>query len=378
MNNQEKLQAIPVQIITTHDGILLLRGPVEIHISGHQSKQVIEIMLDVCAGEGSTREQLLTHYAQCDHPAVNQLIDHLIKRRILLVNGASVSSECESTLDVFYWSFGMDASSVQKRLNASPIIIMGVNRISLAMAHQLSESQMTSWSIVDDPKLRNIQFFEKEKLKPDVWSANLAPIIPLADWHENIEDIPETSFIVGTSDFGVSPELEQWNRYCVNHNITFLPVVLDRLVGHVGPMVTPGETACYTCFRLRENANMENYSLMRLSEENAFERQIVNAMHPAMSAMVADVATMELTKFIGQLVPPKFRNLIEIRMIPAEMKPRWIFKLPWCPVCGPLQHNIAANVDRYTYFPDNPLTKSAFQDKNTNESMETINNKEEA
>ncbi len=48
------------------------------------------------------------------------------------------------------------------------------------------------------------------------------------------------------------PELDGWNRRCLRDGTTWLALLpCDGRVAPVGPLVVPGETACYDCFRIR-------------------------------------------------------------------------------------------------------------------------------
>ena len=95
--------------------------------------------------------------------------------------------------------------------------------------------------------------------------------------------------------------MRPWNEFCVRHRRPFLPVVLQDLIGYIGPIVVPGETACFECLRARQNSNLINPETQRAAEARAFDGQAIAAAHPAMSASLGAIAGFELTSVSRRL-----------------------------------------------------------------------------
>ena len=167
--------------------------------------------------------------------------------------------------------------------------------------------------------------------------------------------------LVATSDFGGSHLMRQWNSFCVEQGVHFLPVVLDRFIGTLGPLVIPGETACYECFRLRENANMDAPEIDRAPEVGAPDRQAITGFHPAMASVLGEVAALELCKFYGGGVPFRANRVIEINLLHPSMTPRRLFRLPRCPVCSPSLKTSSFYIDKDSFVPGNQLNFHEFR-----------------
>lgn len=361
MHSETVFRIVPVQITQTATGILLMRGCLEMEIAGTGAVAAITLIVEHCSGRGESKERLLQHFSPKVKPEAERLIDYLQKRRILIQTEVSAPLiEEETALDLFYWNFATDSKSVISLVRQQQLTIVGVNGISRQIVVSLLATGIDNFIIVDDPRLRNRNFYGDDSLTASAWSRELPHPCAIDTW---MQEESTSRCILATSDFGVAPALSFWNNYCVKHKIDYLPVVLDRLVGTVGPHTTPGETACYQCFRMREDAVRDQPELHRQAEATAHLRQLVDGAHPSMSSMLGDIAALEVLKFYGQLAPPRIRNLVEVKMIPMEMRCRWVLRAPHCPVCGRLEQRSASNIDVYPFFGENPLRKEAFPEE---------------
>ena len=136
---------------------------------------------------------------------------------------------------------------------------------------------------------------------PEHWPASLGQPRNHREWFELTQGRGLGCLVV-TSDFGGQHLLRNWNRHCVRERIPFLPVVLQDLVGRIGPLVVPGEGSCLECLRARENSHIDDPETHRAAEHGAYEGQVVNAFHPSMASVLGDIAAMELLKLYGQFM----------------------------------------------------------------------------
>lgn len=360
MIEEEKLVALPVEMISTGGALFLRRGSLEIKISGECASQVVHTILKAASNDGVTRKGILNSFAAPDQPAVDQLIDHLISRKILLSSQESknMPKGSEDETDIFYWHFGEWKRPIVNNLNSKTIAILGVNAISRRIGQSLSESDIDSFSIIDDPMLRNQHIFDEDKLKVSQWPGYLKPPIDLRG-NEGRSFLEKADCLVLTCDFGINPIISYWNEFCVENKRTFYPIILDRLVGYIGPMVVPGETACYECLRRRENSNMYNFEDKRATEAEAFHHQSVNGFLPPMASILADIAIVDLIRFWSDslVLMPKVGNMMEIRLMVPEIKNHKVLKLPRCPVCSPLKKRSSSTIDKNSFLAEETLAK---------------------
>lgn len=356
LNHNTILRAFPVQCVETPEGIIIKRGCTQIKVSGHGAAEVTRMVLTSTAEDGATFDELATLFPSTFRPHLEHIIDRLISCRFLMPANGPLAPEQpqESCLDVFYWHFGKSAGTVAEKLNRLRIVILGVNCISRQFIRSLDASMVHHFTVVDVPVLRNQRLFgETGHLITREWPEQLAAPVAYDAWKQSI-DSTKFDCLVATSDFGGSEEMRQWNRLCVERNWLFLPVVLQDLVGHIGPLVIPGETACYECLTARLNSNQDHCS----SEVMIPEEQSVFGFHPSMASMLGDLAAFEVMRVFGDALPNrKVGTLIEVKLLVPELKARKILKIPRCSVCSPLYSRASSACTKDPFTPISQLNR---------------------
>ncbi len=328
-----KLQAPAVHVIETGDGVILKRGCTEFKIAGEGAADAVKKILAVAGNGGATREDILALFDPDAGPTIETLTQQLLDRRLLLPCGEAPAGP-ESHLDIFYWHFGEKTKRVTERLNRRALVILGVNCISRQLAVSLAASEVENVRVVDHPRLRNLRLFDDAgTVKADQWPASLkAP----QEWTEKFDSEP-FACLIAASDVGDREAMHEWNQLCVRQNRHFLPVLLQDLIGYVGPLVVPGETACYECLRIRRNSQTHGEKPRPVTEAMAFEGQGAIGFHPSMASIVANIAAFELIKLYSDALPfPKVGTVIEVNLLATEVRARKVLKIPRCPTCSPL------------------------------------------
>jgi thiazole/oxazole-forming peptide maturase SagC family component len=359
--SSDRLRALPVQLLSVEGAVILSRGVVELWVSGERAVEVVPAVLAAASGEGVTRRDLVERFAAPDREMVGKLIDDLISRFILVRSDEPAPVESvESSLDVFYWHFGQTARATLENINKKPIVIMGVNSVSRRIAMSLHSLGVEQVRVVDFHILRTLRLHDSSgNLKADEWPSQHSPLTYEA-WADSLSD-QDFSCLVATCDFGGPQLMLEWNRFCVESGVHFLPVVLDRFTGTIGPLVIPGETACYECFRLRENANMDAPEVERIPETGAAERQAVTGFHPAMANVLGELAAMELCKVYGGGMSWRPNRIIEVNLMGPAVFSRRVLKLPLCPVCSPAVKTSSVYLDKDSFVPGHEINFHDFQ-----------------
>src|SRR6266498_348688 len=335
--SNEKLVALPVQLIEINDGVVIKRGRVELKVVGEDAPEVVNVVLETTL-KGATREEILESLSPPKRPAGESLIDSLVSRRILVPNSGDISDiDDESPVDIFYWHFGISKNTVSEQLNKRRIKVFGLGYIARRVIEGLRASGATNLKPIDDPFLRNLAVLDQDgRIINEQWP-EFGSMLP--ELIERVDDLDPESVdcVVATSDTGATEQLRVWNEYCVLHNIFYMPGLLQDLVGYVGPLVVPGQTACFECMRSRQNAHLVDPFTRRAAESALISEQSVSGFHPSMPSILGDIAAMELTKYFG--LGPSLANvgtLIRVNLLGAEMKAHRVLKLPRCEVCSSL------------------------------------------
>ena len=347
--HEQKLRALPVQLIEIPDGIVLRRGRSQIKISGLGAAEAVCTLLNAMSQGSTTREALCNSFSAPDRESVDYLIQELLSRRILVPGDTVELSPVieESSLDVFYWHFGKVAQRCDRLLHNQQIVIVGVNCISRQLATSLSVSGAVNVEVVNYPLLSNLRLFdERGALTGSEWPSALKPPLEYKEWAGSV-DAANIGCLVATSDFGGLELMRPWNLFCIQRNCRFLPIVLQDLVGYVGPLVIPRETPCFECLRARENSNMTEASSRRAPESTAFEGQAVAGFHPSMASILGDIAAIELHKlYEGWMLPQVIGTSIEVNLLAMHLITHKILKVPRCSVCSTLNIHAMISLDK--------------------------------
>lgn len=348
----ERLHLLPLQIIPVDDGVILRRGAARLHLVGDGAGEVIERVAALTA-QGAGPAEILDDFPEAARETVETLLGQLQERRFLAaVDDPGTPPADEDRLDVFYWSFGADRAEVERDLAACSIAVVGVNAIGLELVMALVNLGVGRVSLVDHPLLRNIDYFgDTGSFAAPDW---LGPDpIAYGDWAD-ISALPDCLAV--TSDFGGLSLMRDWNAFCVAEKVAFMPVVLHDFVGYAGPIVTPGTTACFECFWLRQNSNLDKPLVARATEAAAFQGQIVDGLAPLNASVLARIAAFELYKFFARRIPSWHANrVLELDLLEGAMKPRKFLRAPRCPVCGPGARHGAVSIEAVVEMPGNPM-----------------------
>ncbi len=334
---QTKLIAPRVQVIEISDGVIVKRGATEFMIAGSGAAESVKKVLDAAASPGASVEDIHRLFDRSSIVWVDKLIQQLRSRRLLVEESdrASPINGEESALDVFNWQLGEVTERVIERLNKVRIVIIGVNAVSKQLAIALGASGCRNVSVFDHPAHRGQEVgvggvvtsgpeWPKTLAKPQSWDG---------DHHLDLGDC-----LVATSDLGGQQALCQWNALCLSRGTHFLPALIRNMVGYVGPMVIPGETACYECLISRQLSHSTYPNAELCTNRLADVGQTMVGFHPSMAAMVGAVTAFEISRFYGfpesDQAPGRF---LEINLLAGSMIRRTVLKIPRCPACSPFR-----------------------------------------
>jgi molybdopterin-synthase adenylyltransferase len=356
-DDAQTFHSLPVQLIHIKGGVILKRGCTEIQIQGESIGQTLEQIFSLSSEKGLTKNALLASFPLASQIPISQLIDQLIERHLLVPHSfvGRPTEIAEDPTDIFYWHFGEPQADISQRLNAQKITIFGVNYISRQLVRSLSEAGFTHVEIVDEPGLRNLRLFDKTfSVRSNLWSDLLPIPMDQKQW-EATTDPAGLNCLIATSDFGTAPILREWNQYAIEHNLRFFPIVLSNMIGTVGPVVIPNETACWECVLARQNSHLRDPGSKQAVDAVSavsYEGQGIVGFHPSMASILGDIAAMEITKFFSRIVPLwNVGKLIEVNLLSARMITRKVLKLPRCIVCSPLNTRSAITPDKqYAHF----------------------------
>jgi bacteriocin biosynthesis cyclodehydratase domain-containing protein len=350
----------PVQVVRHESGVILRRGTEKLYVAGIDAVPVVEQLLAIAhSTRGATLTAMLAPFPQEQRDHVQSLLEKLVAKRFLADADEVAASEdsVPSNEDVFYWGQGSSTAQAHANLNQRRFVIVGVNAVSARLAESLSACGVDGITVIDHPALRNMAFFNDDsELDPQRWPARVGAPVAFDDWADG-----DMAFdgMVATSDFGGLGLMREWNAFCVRERKLFLPVVLQDMMGYVGPLVLPGETPCFECAWTRQSSNMNQPDIERATEPVAYFGQGVDAWLPPMASMLGELAALELVRFCsGVIAGTRTGVMTEVDMLRPELSTRRLLKVPRCRVCGPLTRRATTTGERNVFVPGNDEAQS--------------------
>ena len=341
----KKLRSHSFLVAETDQGIVLKRGTIKLELSGELSYEVILVILTATSGQSASAKNICEQFPVHFRDNVLNVLELLLKERFLYLEELTRPVE-ESSKDVFYWQFEKNRPEVIQTLSELNIVIVGVNEMSLQIADKLSDLEVQNLHLVDDAVLRSSSF-ETEEGELDLTNPSLEArsIWQSKDLLSNSEAFNFGAMIVG-SQFGGQFLFLKWNELCVKLSKPFLPVLIEDMIGYVGPLVLPGETGCLQCLRLRQDAQWENPNALRRMEIHATQGQSIAAIPPALISILAGAASFELIHFFGEFPHPRPAFIRRFDLISGNFETKWVLKFPRCPVCSELENSASITVRR--------------------------------
>ncbi len=348
-------RSLPAQIVEIEGGVIVIRGCTEIKVMGEGAVEAVRHVWSSTAETPATIDEIAATVSEPDRKGIAQLAGKLIDRRILVpvdTVASPAKPEVETSQDIFTWHFGLTGAEAANRLTEKRIVVLGLNSISQRFCESLHAAGISGLTVVDFTQLRNQRLFGSGET-PDLsaWPATCPSPQSYRAWCDE-HDPKGLDCLVVTSDFGAGSVLRDWNAFCIENRIAMLPVMLRKLIGYVGPLVVPGETACYHCLQSRENSHLDDFELVRTSEAHAPQLQGLSGFFPSMGSILGDLAAMELFKFYTGAIPSRtVGSQVELNMLAPSMSARRVLRVPRCPTCAPAVLRPAASLERADFIP---------------------------
>jgi bacteriocin biosynthesis cyclodehydratase domain-containing protein len=316
------LRALPVEQIAGADALTLKRGCTTVRIDGEHAPEIVGAVLDLAGAEDRTEDELVACFPREAQGSIRFLVGELHARRLLVPADTVEDAAAESQLDVFHWHFGLPDERSPSPPADELVAVVGRNRTATRLG-----------ALLDEAGFREVAVLADENLDDDVAHAPHVERDPVAD---ALDTNGRPGIVALVSERGFGP-LRAWNELLLERELPFLPVVIDDLVAYVGPLVVPYQTACFECFLRRRYSNLDEAEARQAVDLRRGGARIVG-LHPAISAVAAGAAALELNKFF---IP--WRNarqtgyLLTFNLLASRADRHRVLKVPRCSACSSLK-----------------------------------------
>jgi bacteriocin biosynthesis cyclodehydratase domain-containing protein len=300
------LDARNLHLIEVGDGQLLIkRGVTEMLVSGEAVDAVVKPLLLLLDG---TRDgpEAIAQLPESHQPVAGRLLDALTSRQLLDSpgDGSEDHRHPDPVQHAFYANLGAAGRAAPAALADASVVLHGEGVLAGHLRTSLGELGIGRVAIAGDGSVST--------------AADL---------------------VLAVSDVGQEETLLDVARQALRAEVPFLPAWMSELVGFVGPLTYPFETACLRCYQLRVDSNHRNPGVKRalrreLSEDPSLAASI--GFLPPMAAVVAHITALEAAKALGRFAPATCAgHSIEVNLVSFRSTVRRVLKVPRCPDCGP-------------------------------------------
>jgi bacteriocin biosynthesis cyclodehydratase domain-containing protein len=238
-------------------------------------------------------------------------------------------------------SFVADPHRVQSDLQTKRVTLVGLTPLGLAIGRELAQCGVGALHLVPTSVS---QAGAALALAPEP-NGDGSPhcriqLDPYADEavDERVTAAAAGADLVIAPTDGPSPGVHRRvNDACLSLRVPWLPVVLFGNDVALGPLVVPGQTACFTCYELRMKGN-----LIFADEYLAFENHLLNGGPQAAQGglkayapVVAGLTVVEAIKFLTKFTYPlALGRLIRFNFVNYQYIVHPVLRLPRCLRCG--------------------------------------------
>jgi molybdopterin-synthase adenylyltransferase len=133
--------------------------------------------------------------------------------------------------------------------------------------------------------------------------------------------------------------LYRLNRACLKAGLRSTTGSTSAFEGIVGPTVTPFETACYLCYRMRAVACSENpeeeFAHLRFLDRRKRDDSGRRENLVFVPSIVGNLLALEAFRVLLGLPANASGRVIVFDVLEATSQKHVVLRKPWCPACFP-------------------------------------------
>ena len=253
----------------------------------------------------------------------------------------------------YFSEFVPNGVRCQQMLADSHIAVIGLNAVGSNLSRVLVESGVNNISLIDSEIVgaEDIQtgqtYSDKDigKSRARVLSETLAynrehlkvrPIHMDDCTYEEFSRVLSDEFSLVVSCVDDEKTLLVLNLACAARLVRWISVRIDGLSGLLGPMVTPGQSPCYECWRLWRLANETqlDYQLLIDTGSSFIGRPNFTTAVPVAWGL-ASIAATEIINLVTRFsMPNTHGHVMDIRLDQMSIESHRIMQIPRCSVCS--------------------------------------------
>ena len=282
---------------TGPDEVVVKRGVVELRLRFTAATVTMTRILQI-AEPGVCAGVIARQFPDEQRAIVERIVTALVARGLL---APEVGDDPQA---VFWRGLAGHAPAAQERLLAARVLVIGTGSVATALTAALTDCGV---GLVDTASVLS--------------DAALTPERP---W----------DLCCAAADGSPEPGLTDITAAALSAGVVHLPVWLDDLVIHVGPLTHPYDTACLRCYLLRVDASDTEFRMHRSLGEPVGGAGAGAGFLPTMPAMAGQLAATEVVKQLAGLPVTTGGRIITMTLVPFRAESHRVLRVPRCPECS--------------------------------------------
>ena len=151
--------------------------------------------------------------------------------------------------------------------------------------------------------------------------------------------LADCDFVVNCLDQGQLSLAYKLNRVCLDLGTSWISGAATGLEVRIGPLVVPGETACFMCYQMRlvacserpeEALRFQSYFDRRKRDDGNHHENLVCG-----PVVCGQILAVEAIKHLsGILTPASPGKLCVLNLSDLSISIHRVLRKPWCPACS--------------------------------------------
>ncbi|GAB4197757.1 MAG: TOMM precursor leader peptide-binding protein [Wenzhouxiangellaceae bacterium] len=356
-----KLQLTPAATVVTNEQGIILRsdlGTFQLH--GRDIAVFIERLMPLLKGQYDLT-QICQHLDDYDDNSIRSLLKLLTDKGLVeVVADKNVLSDCQPEWRAqqrFLKSFSKGGRSAPDSLDDKKVLVIGLEPWAMSVVGELARAGVGRMHLLDSGVIGEedrlcLRALDEDQTGQPRGAAYARQLAVEAPWCE----VTQAELAMNAQGLLQHADAETWDlvivllandehywlhsiaSYVQRRSLPTLYGSLDGVESWVGPLVRPGESACWNCLRLRHLGNTELPGLDHQLQENALRhtpasraRSLVAPLASISGSYIALEALRVLTRFADSAL----LNAVNVHhLLKGESHHHQIVPMPWCEVCG--------------------------------------------
>jgi bacteriocin biosynthesis cyclodehydratase domain-containing protein len=271
----------------------------------------------------------LVDYAADD---VETLLESLVKSRVVL-RRASARSGPDTSTAALLADLGLPSGEVIQRLAALRIGVIGSNSLADSISAQLANLGVGRVERYRHPEDGAGNSSERQQAKQLTKAAIAA-------------DAGGLDLMIAAVDQRFLAARHWVNLAALASGCPALFLDLSATEAVVGPLVLPGESGCYMCFRMRQIATSDNFVEVMSHERHCDQvRQDCDRLaFPGLAACATGIVLGEAFRLLfGPLMPALPNAVLQIDALTCKFQRHEVLRHPECPHCHGIDSAVRVN-----------------------------------